>query len=240
MPLLDHFHPPLRDTRHWEGFHSRWANALVDILNQESLPEGYYAEANIHLGANVEVDAAAFQREPAGPTNGSATATLPARVGSPTQPTLVLPLAFPDTIEVRVFGTESGPALVAAIELVSPANKDRPEHRRAFALKCASYLVQAVGLIVVDVVTTRHFNLHDEMVRLLPGGETFLFPGGPSLYAAGYRPVRQGEAGAAESWLVPLQVGEALPSMPLALTGGPTISVDFEAAYAETCSKLRI
>jgi hypothetical protein len=238
---LDHFHPPLRDERHWEGFHSRWANALVDALNEELLPPGYYAEANIHTGANVEIDAATFQREPAaGPANGSPTATVPLRSRAPGQPTMILPLAFPDTFEVRVSSTEGGPTLVGAIELVSPSNKDRPEHRRAFGLKCASYLVQGIGLVVVDIVTSRQFNLHDEMARLLQDGESLLFPGGASLYAAAYRPLPRGEAGYAESWLIPLAVGQALPSVPMALAGGPTLAVDLESAYIETCKKLRI
>ncbi len=241
MPLLDHFHPPLREERHWEGFHSRWANALVDVLNEELLPPGFFAEAHIHLGARVEVDAATFQRQqPAGPGNGPATATLPARVWTPPEPTLALPVAFPDTFEVRVVGTEAGPTLVAAIELVSPSNKDRAEHRRAFALKCASYLAQGVGLIIVDVVTSRGFNLHDEMVRLLPGGEVFLFPAAPALYAAAYRPVRRDEADRAETWLVPLAVGQPLPTLPLALDAETSLPVDLEAAYAETCRKLRL
>ncbi len=36
--------------RHWEGFHSKWAGAIVDNLNNELSP-GYFAEPNIHLGA---------------------------------------------------------------------------------------------------------------------------------------------------------------------------------------------
>ena len=32
-----------------------------------------------------------------------------------------------------------------AIELASPGNKDRPETRRAFAAKCASYLARGIG-----------------------------------------------------------------------------------------------
>jgi hypothetical protein len=241
VPLLDHFRPPLREERHWEGFHSRWANAFVDALNEHLLPPGYYAEANIHFGANVEIDAATFQRQsPAAAGKGPATATLPARVWTPPAATLILPIAFPETFEVRVLSTEAGPTLVAAVELVSPSNKERAEHRRTFALKCASYLVQGVGLIVVDIVTSRHFNLHDEMARLLPGGDSFLFPASPPLYAAAYRPVRRGEADLADSWLVPLAVGQSLPSMPLALMDGPCLPVDLDAAYAETCRKLRL
>jgi hypothetical protein len=39
MPLLDHFHPPLLDRRHWEGFHGRWAAAISDALNEDLPPE---------------------------------------------------------------------------------------------------------------------------------------------------------------------------------------------------------
>ena len=33
MPLLDHFHPPLSEVRHWEAFHTRLATAISDYLN---------------------------------------------------------------------------------------------------------------------------------------------------------------------------------------------------------------
>ena len=46
-----------------------------------------------------------------------------------------MPAVFPDEIEVLVIHRSGGPTLVGAIELVSPANKDRPETRRAFAAK---------------------------------------------------------------------------------------------------------
>ena len=31
MPLLDHFHPPLSETRKWEGFHSHWTSSLAAL-----------------------------------------------------------------------------------------------------------------------------------------------------------------------------------------------------------------
>jgi hypothetical protein len=241
LPLLDHFRPPLSEERHWEGFHSKWANALVDALNETLLPEGYFAEPHVHLGARVEIDAATFEngsRAEAARQGGTATAEV--KTWAPPAPTLVMPVAFPDTFEVRVTNTEAGPVLVAAIELVSPANKDRPETRRAFALKCASYLVQGVGLIVVDVVTGRHANLHDETAGLLPGGESFAFPAGTGLYASAYRPVRRDEAGQVDAWLTRLDVGQPLPTLPLWLTGGPCLPIDLEATYADACRKLRL
>ena len=54
MPLLGHFHPPLSDRRPWESFHTTWASALADSLNQDVLPEGYIALEQVHAGpANV-------------------------------------------------------------------------------------------------------------------------------------------------------------------------------------------
>ena len=142
MPLLDHFHPPLSTLRHWEAFHSRWANAIADALNSDLLPPGYFAETQIHVGGRFEVDVAALDSEPlqSGDRAGASVATLPARESrswvAPAA-SMVVPWSFPDRVEVLVFSGEAGPTLVAAVELVSPGNKDRPDARRAFAAKCA-------------------------------------------------------------------------------------------------------
>jgi hypothetical protein len=241
MSLLDHFHPPLSEERHWEGFCSKWANTLVDVLNEELLPAGCFAEPHVHQGARVEIDAATFERHSRTTSSASdgATATLPVRVWTPSTPTLVMPAVFPDTFEVQIFNTDSGPTLVAAIELISPSNKDRPENRRAFAVKCASYLCQGVSLIMVDIVTNRHANLHDQTMRLLSDEDIFLFPANPLLYAAAYRPIRRGEAEQIDIWLTSLTLGQALPVLPLALSGELCLPINLETTYLEACRKLR-
>jgi hypothetical protein len=48
MPLLEHFRPPLSVTHPGKGFHSAWANAITNGLN-ELLPEGYYAIPEVPL-----------------------------------------------------------------------------------------------------------------------------------------------------------------------------------------------
>src|SRR5262249_11174877 len=150
MPLLDHFHPPLFPRRRWESFHTNWAGAIADALNEDLLPEGYFAEEQAHLGPRVEIDVSTFDSEQsADGAADRATPPLPARVWTPPAPAMVLAGAFPDSFEVLVFETEVGARLVAAIELISPANKDRAAHRRAFAIKCASYLARGISLIVV-------------------------------------------------------------------------------------------
>src|SRR5262249_42773010 len=74
---------------------------------------------------------------------------------------------FPDTFEVRIFTTTGGLTLVGVIELISPGNKDRAEERRSFAIKCASYLRQGASVILIDIVTNRRGNLHNETMRLI-------------------------------------------------------------------------
>ncbi len=146
MPLLDHFHPPLAPRRPWESFPVNWAGAIADSLNESLLPEGYFAEDHAQIGPTVEIDLATFtDGEPSAERSGG-TATLPPRLWAPPAPAMVVPAAFSDAFEVLVFESEGGARLVGAIEIVSPGNKDRDAHRRAFAVKCASYLCRGIGL----------------------------------------------------------------------------------------------
>ena len=248
MPLLDHFHPPLAGTRHWESFHTLWASVLVERLNVNLLPAGYFAEAQVHVGGRVEVDVGAFEsdhhsREDRGPEESSssvATLTAPTKVWTPPASDSTFPAIFPDVIETLVFHGEAGPTLVGAVEFVSPGNKDRPEARRAFAAKCASYLQDGIGLAVVDIVTSRLANLHNELIDLLRLGESHAMPGDSPVYATAYRPCRRGAEEKVEAWMAGLAVGEPLPTLPLALRGGPCLPLELEATYAEVCRRSRL
>ena len=72
-----------------------------------------------------------------------------------------------DEYEVRIYDAQRGRTLVATIEIVSPANKDRPEHRNAFVGKCAALLQKGVAVSIVDLVTVRHFNLYADVLAFL-------------------------------------------------------------------------
>jgi hypothetical protein len=237
MPLLDHFHPPLSLERRWESFHAAWAGALADALNRH-LPEGYFAEEQTHAGANIEIDVATFERA-APAANGGAVATLP-QVWAPPAPALTLPAVFADDFEVRVFATRTGPRLVAAIELVSPRNKDRAEARDAFAIKCASDLYQGVSLIVIDIVTERRANLHNELLPLLRAEESARQPDDVTLYAVAYRPIRRQDREEIDLWPFRLAVGGELPTLPLALSAAVALPVDLEATYMDACRRRRL
>jgi hypothetical protein len=237
MPLLDHFHPPLHPRRHWENFHGQWASCLAAQLNQGLLPPDHYAEMQVTLG-RVEVDVAtqhqgngAAGSAPSSSSGGVATVAAP--VWAPVAPALEMDAVFPPTFSILVFTTSGGVTLVGAIELVSPANKARPSERRAFAVKCLSYLYSGVGVIVVDVVTDRLANLHDEIATVLVGNAP-RFPDTPSTYAAAYRPFRCGDEEKIAVWPVPLAVGGQLPVLPLWLRDVEApVRVDLEAAYTE-------
>ncbi len=215
MVLLDHFHPPLSSRRHWHAFHNAWATYISSDLNQR-LPLGYFAEPNVQFG--IEIDVAAFEESP------NPTQTLPFQLVS-------------ETVEISVFNSEAEPILAGAIELVSPANKDRPSQREAFVGKCQTYLQQGIGLVVVDVVTTRNANLHQElMVRL----GTSVEPRYTELYAIAYRVVERSAQPNLDIWLEDLRIGRLLPTLPLWLRGGLCLPVELNTTYQRTCREQRI
>lgn len=238
MPLLDHFRPPLSQRRHWDSFHGAWAEAIAANLNQFLLPERYVAEARVKLGGRVEIDVGAFEETPPFPGAGAGGVAL----WSPPQPAATAPLDFqdPDIFEVQVQSEEEGPRLVAAIELVSPANKDRLASRRMFAVKCASYLHSGVSVIVVDVVTERSGNLHSELLKLLRVQVSTPSQGSRDLYATAYRTVPSLQGLHLETWAFSLTLGSPLPTLPLWLEPDFALPLDLEAAYQAACLARRI
>lgn len=93
--------------------------------------------------------------------------------------------------------------------------------------------------MIVDIVTNRQANLHDELVRLLEKGDEFLLSPTP-LYATAYRPVRSATSDQIEIWSAALSVGQSLPILPLALDKGACVPLDLEATYAEACQRSRL
>jgi hypothetical protein len=242
MPLLDHFHDPLFSAYPWESFHAMWASEIVGWLNKR-LSRRYFATMYTHLGPEVAADVAEFERDPTPddePPNGTGNGGVAVETWAPPTTALAMPAVFPDDLEVRVHDAERDAKIVAVVELVSPGNKDRPETRRAFAAKCAAYLQRGIGLVTVDIVTSRQFNLHNELVRLLGLSEPFLMAEEATSYAVAYRPARRGDVNQIDLWPVPLAVGGALPLMPLALRGRRAVPLDLDATYTETRQRSRM
>jgi hypothetical protein len=218
MPLLDHLHPPLSSRLSWPSLFSAWTTHLADVLTDQVGPEFVVAEFTRNITLS---DITSFETFP-GP------------------PPRTIPTVFPDSFEVRVFSTIGGLTLVAAVKLISPNDKEHPKGRRACAAKCASYLHQGVALIVIDIVTNRRANLHNETMRLMSAADEFLLPADADLYAVAYRPVLRQERAEIDLWTATCAVGQPLPTLPLRLTGDLFVPVDFEAAYMEACRRRRL
>lgn len=232
MPLLDHFRPPVSQRGPWESVNTFWIAALGRWLNR-TLPKGkYQARIQIHLGAQVEADVAEFEHDPANgdaPDDGGGVATLTEVETA----VATVPAIFPDTFEVEVVDRTDFNRLVGVIELVSPANKKEVAERDNFLGKCMAYLQKGVGLVIIDVVTERRANLHNELLgRLGWDRSEALLPSEP-LYAASYGPVRRKARNLVDLWPKALTLGQPLPSIPFHLKGGPTIALDLEGTYTE-------
>ncbi len=245
MPLHDHFRSPMWEKGSWEGFHGGWPMMIAQELNKV-LPSRYSAEPRVHLGTNFEIDVCVFEpgsgvneataaRDDGGP--GIATATW-----APAQPTLRAD-ADPTEMyqyEVLVFDRSRARELVAAIEIASPGNQDRPSARRAFVSKCAALLQQRVCVSMIDLVTTRRYNLYCELLDSLEVPDRTICDAPSPIYAATCRGRKVKDRRGFETWAYTLQVGERLPKLPVWLDDDVAVPLDLESSCMAACEGLRL
>jgi Protein of unknown function (DUF4058) len=242
MPLRDHFRSPLDDLTSWEGLHGQWPAMIVVALSRR-LPRRFVAAPHVHAGSVAEIDVATFEAD-----DLEVSATSPDQgnggtaVWAPARPTLAVASDLPaqDEYEVRVYDRKRGRRLVAAVELVSPANKDRPDHRHAFVAKCAALLQSRVSVTIIDLVTTRNFNLYRELLEFIGQTDPSLGLEPPSLYATACRGTKQADSWLIETWAETLTLGQPLPTLPLWLSDTIAVPLGLEESYEETCRVLRI
>lgn len=210
MPLRDHFRPPVSKIASWEGFFGGWPTLMCLQLN-EILPEDYAVEPRVHLGSYFEIDAI---RD--------------------------VEIAEEYAYEVLIYDRSRGRQLVAALEIVSPANKDRPGSRQAFVAKCAALMQNRICVSIVDLVTLRNFNLYGELLASIGESDSAFTATSPATYAVTFRGHKVNERTRLEEWAYPLVLGQPLPSLPIWLTDDIHVILNLESAYEETCQALRI
>ena len=243
MPLRDHFHSPLDDRRSWDELHGMWPATIVRFLRPR-LPEGYIVGPNVHLGSLVEIDVGTFEDDEVllgardSGNGGVATAAW-----APPAPSGAITVEPPgDTYEVRVYDLRRARQLVAAVEIVSPSNKDRPATRDKIVGKCAAMLGAGVSVSIVDIVTDRNANLYAELMARL-GADPALGADPPGIYAATCRlhlsPSGQ-QRTRLRTWYHPLALGKPLPTLPLWLSERLVLPLDLEASYETACADLGI
>src|SRR5262249_5465800 len=143
------------------------------------------------------------------------------------QHTVELPTARRRSLAIRHV---SGHRLIALIEIVSPANKDRSRHVQEFVDKAASALELGVHLLLVDPFPPGPHDpsgMHGAILRdLEPSGEPYDVPADRPATLASYA------AGpAVEIFVEHVAFGTPLPEMPLFLRPDRYINVPLEPTY---------
>ncbi len=243
MPLRDHFRPSVSRKSSWEGFHAMWPTCIVQHLRHQR-PPGFVAEPRVHLGNLIEIDVRALESGDA-PTGAASESRNGG--GATTAWTAALPAVAVETeppgeyeYEVRIFDFERDRQLVAAIEFVSPANKDRPESRGAVVATCAALLRQGIAVSVVDVVTIRRSNLYAQLMAFVGHPDPSMTADEPPTYAASCRWVTMGTRARLEAWSYAMTIGQPLPTLPLWLAEALVIPLDLEQSYEQACHDLWI
>jgi hypothetical protein len=242
MPLRNHFDSPVADKHSWDELPGMWPSMMVRDLFT-ILPAGYAASPNVHLGPMFEIDVSTFEGDSADESDNRSRERNVAVELAPS-PTAILEtdLAEYDEYEVKIYDDRYGRKLVAAIEIVSPANKDRPESRRAFASKVEALLHKQVCVSIVDLVVIPRFNLYAELLDLLEQEDPHFKPVSPDLYAVTLRNRRQERKRKSllDVWFYPMPLGQFLPTLPIWLNPDERVLLPFESSYEGTCRLLHI
>ncbi len=225
MPLHD-----WTDERGWDSVHPFWLAYLVEWL-QPRLPEGYRAflgsvPALTVASGNGKPDVSVRQWRPAPAAESAAGAT--GILQPDLEATVTIPLDPQPAVHVDFHGQ-----LIAAIEIVSPRNKDRAAAKETYTNRYLGYLRLGVHLMLVDVLPRpRGFSFSDAITSSLG----LDLPPLPPPFAAGYLvgevvPVGQDMGTLLGLWRRPLQVGQPLPTLPLPLSVHRAVEIDLEETY---------
>ena len=229
MPLHD-----WTDDRGWDSVHPFWLAYLVEWV-QPRLPEGFKAflggvPALTVAAGGGRPDVGVRQWGPQPRAAATSTAVL--------EPDLEMSVAIRLDPERAVHIDFHG-QLVAAIELVSPRNKDRADAKETYSGRYLGYLRLGVHLLLVDVLPRpRGFSFADAIT----GGLGAELPPLPPPFAAAYRvgeavPVGDDLGSLVGVWRRPLVLGEPLPALPLPLGVHQAVMVDLEETYRRAAER---
>jgi hypothetical protein len=245
MPLRDHFRGETFKQASSEAVHAQWPATIVSQL-YSLLPTGYQAEPRVRLGRDFEIDIGTMEQDSTSDVDYSASESssgAATMLQAPPLPTYSVDADFADEYqyEVLIYDVNRARTLVAAIELVSPGNKDREPTREAFIDKCAVLIKQGVSVSMIDLVTNRQFNLYADLLkRLRRRNDPQVGTKPSSTYAVTCRIQFDGQRNHLNTWYHPLTIGQPLPRIPLWLNDEQRIEFDLEPSYEETYRVLRV
>ncbi len=217
----------------WDGVHTLWISELLRWLKPR-LPEGYRAyvgsSPTLTIGAppaHADVQVREWRPEPPAPPPAAQPSD---NALEPDEQVAVSVLTAEPAVYVACAGH-----LVAAIELVSPRNKDRHAAQDVYVARYLGYLHEGVHLLLVDVHRyPLSFSFADRLAQELRLAQ----PRCPAPLAISYRvggPSPEGGRFLGFSRR-PLAVGSPLPAMPLWLSVEQAVLIDLDQTYARAAA----
>jgi hypothetical protein len=224
----------------FHAFHLKWIAELDKALNSGLLPAGYYALPEQHAGSSIpdvltlHASPALDEPPPLPPaTGGTLLAEAPPQVQRK-QTSASVVRTRRRTLAIRHVSQHR---LVALVEVVSPANKDRPQSIADFAGKIVSALDYGVHALLVDLFPPGPHDscgMHGAIwQRLENTEEPYDLPTDDSLTVASYV-----ASDKVDIYLGHPSVAAPLPAMPLFLRPDRYVTVPLEATYLEAYRSL--
>jgi len=228
MPLHD-----WTDRSGWSGMHDVW---IVELLRsiKPLLPNPYRA----YIGSAPAVAIGAPDQKPdisvrqweieaeSEPAVLPSARLMDAALMEPDEEVVSIELDEQKALLIAAHGQ-----LIAAIELISRRNKDRPASRAGAIARYLAYLAEGAHLLIVDVHRRPLGFSFAEALRAelkLPPREC------QTPLAVSFRVGEPASDGGRllATWCRALTVGEPLPTMPLPLNVNSRIAIDLEATYS--------
>jgi Protein of unknown function (DUF4058) len=222
------------DRAGWEGMHHLWITELLRWVKPR-LPAGYRA----YIGSAPLLAVGAPRGRPDVHVHRWPEDSHALGAGKESAAPRSSGDAFEPDVEIAVATLDPGTALmierqgrlVAAVELVSPRNKDRPTAREAYLARYLGYLLESVNLLLVDVHRLPlGFSFADRIAAALSMECQPL----STPLAVSYRVGEPAATGGRylALWRRSLSAGDSLPEIPLSLDIDSRVLVDLERTYS--------
>lgn len=233
---------PLHDWNHVEAgifhaFHTAWIGEIQSSLNHGLLPSTFYALAEQHVGGYI-ADVLTL-REPDPEERSSAESFSGTSSGGSATALASLPqTSIHESIEVDLTELRRSVAIrhvsthriIALIEIVSPANKDRIERLQSFLDKTLQALANGIHVLVVDVLAP---GVHDPqgMHEAVRAAVSSVSNGTKATHRASTLASYLSQRTGFEAFVEHPQLGQLLPAMPVFLERIRYINVPLEETY---------
>lgn len=231
MPLHD-----WNDDRGWDSVYPIWLTYLIEWV-QPRLPDGFKALLGgvpaLTVGsANGRPDVSVRKWDSAEPIREALTGT--AILEPDLEANVNIRLDPHRAVHIDFHGQ-----LIAAIEIVSPRNKDREDAKETYTNRYLGYLRLGVHLMLVDVLPRpRNFSFTDAIST----GLGLNLPPQSSPFAVTYRvggliPVGEEMGSRIAVWRRSLEIGQPLPTLPLPLSIHQAVMIDLEESYKRAAER---